>query len=113
MMSRSTHQHGFAAESPDRNADLGVLNAINVCWRETIDLPTLLAILRGDRPIGQWQEHIRFFFEVLPFSMAMPFVYRHRLPAQGVLACYETLKAQGGGSPQWETWRNEQLGIFV
>ena len=67
---------------PEGDVDTLVLGAVNTCWRDPIDLPTLLGVLRSSQDPGQWRGPVRQLFTDVPLPALVRFAKRHQLSRQ-------------------------------
>lgn len=87
--------------------DLLILNAVNKCWNESLDLKTLLGLLQGSIPPDPWRMHLETFCTEVPLEAVVRFMLAHDLTDE------ELYEACGSCDSPLRRWLVEQLGTTV
>ena len=87
------------------DVDTLVLGAVNTCWRDPIDLPTLLSLLRSSQAPGRWQGPVRQLFADVPLPALVRFAERHQLSRRELGSFYARhIASRRDVNPDVEAW---------
>ncbi len=87
------------------DVDALVLGAVNTCWREPIDLPTLLTLLRSSQEPGHWRGPVRQLFADVPLPAFVRFAHRHQLSRRELGLYYARhIASRRDVNPDVEVW---------
>jgi hypothetical protein len=85
--------------------DTLVLGSANTCWRDPIDLPTLLSLLQMREDPGRWIGPVAQLFSDVPLSALKRFAERHQLSRSDLSAYFALYMGQrGDANPEVEAW---------
>lgn len=97
-----------------RNVDALIITAINTCWREPIDLPTLLTLIREQRNPGPWLGQVLQLFSDIPVEAIARFADLHGLDRKTLERYYELVaRSLGDQNPKLEAWLHGGMGAAI